>query len=101
MDRAHGLCTPGGSTIASLGRQLRAGGRTLVATGRCFDIVPARHVATLQVARRLGDALVILLNSDASGRRLKWPDRPMVGEEDRARVRQAFECDRPPNCAGW
>ncbi len=50
--------------LDGLARRLRAGGRTLVATGGCFDIVHAGHVATLQAARRLGDALVVLINSD-------------------------------------
>jgi rfaE bifunctional protein nucleotidyltransferase chain/domain/rfaE bifunctional protein kinase chain/domain len=77
---------------ADLGRALRAGGRTVVATGGCFDIVHAGHVATLQAARRLGDRLVVLVNSDASVRRLKGPERPVVGERDRARVLQALDC---------
>jgi len=83
--------TPAGS-VADLARTLRAGGRTLVATGGCFDIVHAGHVATLQAARRLGDTLVVLVNSDASVRRLKGPQRPIVGEHDRARVLQALDC---------
>src|SRR6478752_5300972 len=78
--------------VADLARQLRAGGRTLVATGGCFDIVHAGHIATLQAARRLGDALVVLVNSDSSVRRLKGPDRPLVAQNDRARVLQAFDC---------
>jgi rfaE bifunctional protein nucleotidyltransferase chain/domain len=65
---------------------------TLVATGGCFDIVHAGHVATLQAARRLGDALVVLINSDASVSRLKGPDRPVIGAQDRARVLAALDC---------
>ncbi|CAL8971327.1 Bifunctional protein HldE [Cellulomonas sp. T2.31MG-18] len=71
---------------------LRAGGRTLVATGGCFDIVHAGHVATLQAARRLGDSLVVLMNSDDSVRRLKGPGRPVVTAADRARVLAALDC---------
>ncbi|OZB48623.1 MAG: cytidyltransferase [Cellulomonas sp. 14-74-6] len=71
---------------------LRAGGRTLVATGGCFDIVHAGHVATLQAARRLGDALVVLMNSDDSVRRLKGAGRPVVTAADRARVLAALDC---------
>lgn len=71
---------------------LRAGGRTLVATGGCFDIVHAGHVATLQAARRLGDALVVLMNSDDSVGRLKGPGRPVVTAADRARVLAALDC---------
>ncbi len=79
-------------TVADLARRLRAGGRTVVATGGCFDIVHAGHVATLQAARRLGDSLVVLLNSDDSVRRLKGPRRPVIGQRDRARVLQALDC---------
>lgn len=82
----------GPEDLERLAARLRAGGRSLVATGGCFDIVHAGHVATLQAARRLGDALVVLLNSDASVRRLKGPARPVVTAADRARVLEAFDC---------
>ncbi|WP_424347313.1 PfkB family carbohydrate kinase [Kocuria sp. CH-021] len=66
--------------------EVRGRGGTVVATGGCFDVLHAGHIASLDAARRLGDALVVLLNSDASVRRLKGPGRPVVGEADRARV---------------
>ena len=72
--------------------RLRADGGTLVATGGCFDIVHAGHVATLQAARRLGDHLVVVMNSDASVTRLKGPGRPVVPAPDRARVIAALDC---------
>ncbi|WP_454049325.1 PfkB family carbohydrate kinase [Cellulomonas sp. Marseille-Q8402] len=81
-----------GDPLAGLAARLRARGGTLVATGGCFDLVHAGHVATLQSARRLGDALVVLMNSDASVRRLKGPERPVVGAADRARVLEALDC---------
>ena len=77
---------------AELARALRAGGHRLVATGGCFDIVHAGHVATLQAARRLGDRLIVLVNSDASVRRRKGPERPIVAQADRARVLRALDC---------
>jgi D-beta-D-heptose 7-phosphate kinase/D-beta-D-heptose 1-phosphate adenosyltransferase len=64
----------------------------LVATGGCFDLLHAGHVASLEAARRLGDRLVVCLNSDTSVRRLKGPDRPLVPQADRARVLSALEC---------
>lgn len=76
----------------ALAARLRGAGRTLVATGGCFDLVHAGHVATLQAARRLGDALVVLMNSDESVRRLKGPGRPLVPAADRARVLAALDC---------
>ena len=81
------------TTLEDVADRLTGGGaRTLVATGGCFDIVHPGHVATLQAARRLGDALVVLINSDASVARLKGPGRPVVGAQDRAKVLQAFDC---------
>ena len=61
----------------ALAARLRARGGTVVATGGCFDLLHAGHVQTLEAARALGDGLVVLLNSDASVRRLKGPDRPV------------------------
>jgi D-beta-D-heptose 7-phosphate kinase/D-beta-D-heptose 1-phosphate adenosyltransferase len=76
---------------AEVGR-LRARSATLVATGGCFDLLHAGHVATLHAARALGDALVVLLNSDDSVRRLKGPDRPLCPAADRRRVLEALDC---------
>ena len=72
--------------------RVRAAGGTVVATGGCFDLVHAGHVATLQAARALGDCLVVCLNSDASVRRLKGPERPLQSQDDRARVLEALGC---------
>jgi D-beta-D-heptose 7-phosphate kinase / D-beta-D-heptose 1-phosphate adenosyltransferase len=49
-------------------------------------------VASLEAARRLGDALVVLVNSDDSVRRLKGPDRPVNGAEDRCQVLRSLRC---------
>ena len=62
------------------------------ATGGCFDLLHAGHVATLHAARALGDRLVVLLNSDASVRRLKGPGRPVVHQDDRAAMLRALRC---------
>ncbi len=69
-------------------------GGTVVATGGCFDLLHAGHVRTLEAARALGDCLVVCLNSDASVRRLKGPDRPLVGQDDRAAVLAALALRR-------
>jgi len=71
--------------LALLGR-VRARGGTVVATGGCFDLIHAGHIATLDRARRLGDCLVVCLNSDGSVRRLKGETRPVMPEQDRAMV---------------
>ncbi|GAA4921612.1 rfaE bifunctional protein nucleotidyltransferase chain/domain [Actinomycetospora succinea] len=71
----------------------RARGATVVATGGCFDLLHAGHARTLAAARRLAGedgVLVVCLNSDASVRRLKGPDRPVVAEADRAEMLAAL-----------
>jgi D-beta-D-heptose 7-phosphate kinase/D-beta-D-heptose 1-phosphate adenosyltransferase len=73
-------------------RRVRERGGRLVATGGCFDLLHAGHVSMLREARRLGDCLVVCINSDASVRALKGPDRPLVPASDRARVLSALEC---------
>jgi rfaE bifunctional protein nucleotidyltransferase chain/domain len=70
--------------------RVRAAGGTVVATGGCFDLLHAGHVAVLQQARALGDCLVVLLNSDASVRRLKGPTRPLQPQDDRATLLRAL-----------
>jgi D-beta-D-heptose 7-phosphate kinase / D-beta-D-heptose 1-phosphate adenosyltransferase len=70
----------------------RARGGRIVATGGCFDLLHAGHVQMLRQARRLGDCLVVCLNSDSSARALKGPGHPLVAGQDRARVVAALEC---------
>ncbi|MEO3823938.1 PfkB family carbohydrate kinase [Actinomadura sp. B10D3] len=70
-------------------RTRRAGG-TVVATGGCFDLLHAGHVSLLQQARRLGDCLIVCVNSDASVRRRKGPSRPVTPAADRVRVLEAL-----------
>jgi D-beta-D-heptose 7-phosphate kinase / D-beta-D-heptose 1-phosphate adenosyltransferase len=92
---AVGLPAPGGWTGPRVppdgATRSRPGAQVVVATGGCFDLLHAGHVATLRAARALGDRLVVCLNSDDSVRRLKGPTRPLVPAEDRARVLQALE----------
>lgn len=71
---------------AELARQLKHGQKRVVFTNGCFDILHAGHVRYLQAARELGDCLIVGLNSDASVRRLKGPERPVNQEADRAEV---------------
>jgi rfaE bifunctional protein nucleotidyltransferase chain/domain len=89
-----------GSSGAAAGRhtarevveRVRGRGGTVVATGGCFDVLHAGHLQSLEAARGLGDALVVLLNSDASVRRLKGAGRPVQTAEDRARLLLGLEC---------
>ncbi len=72
--------------------EVHARGGTVVATGGCFDLLHVGHLATLRAARKLGDCLIVCLNSDSSVRGLKGPDRPLNAENDRARLLAALDC---------
>ncbi len=60
--------------------------RTLCFTNGCFDLLHPGHVQYLEDVRRLGDFLVVGLNSDLSVRNLKGPSRPLQDELSRARI---------------
>lgn len=63
----------------------------VVFTNGVFDLLHPGHIDVIAGARRQGDALIIALNSDASVRRLKGPERPVRTEADRAYVVAALE----------
>jgi rfaE bifunctional protein nucleotidyltransferase chain/domain len=75
---------------------LRAAGKKIVTTNGCFDIIHAGHVQYLSEAARLGDVLVVGINSDDVVRALKGPDRPVQNEKDRLLVAGAL---RMVDCA--
>src|SRR4051794_21322668 len=70
----------------------RAAGRRIVFTNGVFDILHPGHLRYLQAARRHGDLLIVGLNSDASVRRNKGPERPINPERERAEVLESLEC---------
>lgn len=76
--------------LSAFAAALRAHGQRIVFTNGCFDILHVGHVRYLGAARALGDCLVVGLNSDASVRRLKGPERPVNEEADRAEVLDAL-----------
>jgi D-beta-D-heptose 7-phosphate kinase/D-beta-D-heptose 1-phosphate adenosyltransferase len=67
-------------------------GERVVFTNGCFDLLHVGHVRCLEAARRLGDRLVVGVNSDASVRRLKGTGRPVVPAARRAEVLAALAC---------
>ena len=66
--------------------------KTVVWTNGCFDLLHVGHVRNLQAARRLGDLLVVGVNTDASVRQAKGPGRPIVPAEERIEVLSALDC---------
>jgi rfaE bifunctional protein nucleotidyltransferase chain/domain len=63
---------------------LKSAGKKLVMTNGCFDILHRGHITYLIMARELGDALILAVNSDRSVRELKGAGRPVTTENDRA-----------------
>jgi D-beta-D-heptose 7-phosphate kinase/D-beta-D-heptose 1-phosphate adenosyltransferase len=68
----------------------RANGDQVVFTNGCFDLLHVGHITLLEQAHRFGDRLIVAINSDASVSGLKGPNRPIVGERERARVLAAL-----------
>ncbi|MFA6178527.1 MAG: D-glycero-beta-D-manno-heptose-7-phosphate kinase [Candidatus Methylopumilus sp.] len=69
----------------------RSSDQKIVFTNGCFDLLHAGHVTYLEAARKKGDRLVLGLNTDRSVSALKGPSRPVIHEQDRARVLAALE----------
>jgi D-glycero-beta-D-manno-heptose 1-phosphate adenylyltransferase len=70
---------------------LKKQGKKIVFTNGCFDILHVGHVRYLTQARKLGDILVVGLNTDRSVRAIKGKKRPIVSENERAEVLSALE----------
>jgi D-beta-D-heptose 7-phosphate kinase/D-beta-D-heptose 1-phosphate adenosyltransferase len=70
----------------------RQAGRRIVMTNGCFDLLHPGHVASLETARKLGDCLVVGLNSDRSVGALKGPGRPVIDQQGRAEMLAALAC---------
>jgi D-beta-D-heptose 7-phosphate kinase / D-beta-D-heptose 1-phosphate adenosyltransferase len=68
----------------------RSDGQRIVFTNGCYDLLHVGHVKLIERAKQQGDKLIVAINSDESVRRLKGPTRPMVGEQERARVLAAL-----------
>lgn len=80
----------GREDLTTLAASWRMAGKRIVLTNGCFDLLHAGHVSLLTEAAKLGDYLVLAINSDASVRRLKGPERPLVSQEDRAALLAAL-----------
>ena len=78
--------------LADFVNKLHKGGKTIVATNGCFDILHVGHVRYLQKTKSFADYSIILLNSDKSVRSIKGPTRPINKELDRAEILCALSC---------
>jgi D-beta-D-heptose 7-phosphate kinase/D-beta-D-heptose 1-phosphate adenosyltransferase len=71
-------------------KQLKQQGKQVVFTNGCFDIIHRGHIEYLIQAKALGDVLLVGMNTDASVRRIKGANRPVVDQDDRAYVLAAL-----------
>jgi D-glycero-beta-D-manno-heptose 1-phosphate adenylyltransferase len=65
---------------------LKAAKMRVVFTNGCFDLLHPGHIRLLEQARSLGDVLIVAINTDASVRRNKGPNRPITPEGERAEI---------------
>ncbi|OGC04215.1 hypothetical protein A2276_06385 [candidate division WOR-1 bacterium RIFOXYA12_FULL_43_27] len=78
--------------LAKIVRRLKSQGANIVFTNGCFDILHLGHARYLREAKKLGDILIVGLNSDSSVKKLKGNSRPYVTELERAEVLASLEC---------
>lgn len=78
--------------VAAFAMDARRKGQTIVFTNGCFDLLHAGHLSTLEEASRLGDVLIVAVNSDRSVAKLKGPSRPIQSQLDRARMLAGLAC---------
>ncbi len=77
--------------LFQLRKTWKQGGEKVVFTNGCFDILHLGHVDYLEKAAAKGSKLIVALNTDASVKKLKGPDRPINNEYARARIIAALE----------
>lgn len=74
------------AVLKSKVRALKQKGKRIVFTNGCFDLLHFGHVKYLQDARNKGDYLIVAVNSDASIKRIKAKNRPVIGQSDRLKT---------------
>lgn len=72
--------------------RLKAEGKKIVFTNGCFDLIHVGHTRYLEKAKKLGDILIVGVNSDRSVKALKGESRPIIPEEQREEVLAALQC---------
>lgn len=77
--------------IKKIAEKLRQEGKTLVTTNGSFDLLHIGHIKFLQEAKQQGDILIVGLNSDASIKKYKSKDRPIINQESRVGMLSSLE----------
>lgn len=78
------------NSLIKISQQLHSEKKKIVMTNGCFDLLHSGHIKSLELARSMGDVLIVALNSDKSVKKLKGSDRPIIPQKDRACVLQAL-----------
>ncbi|MEK6855516.1 MAG: adenylyltransferase/cytidyltransferase family protein [Nanoarchaeota archaeon] len=80
------------SEIEKISERLKKENKKIITTNGVFDILHSGHVDYLEKSKKLGDILIVLLNSDNSVRKIKGEKRPIIPEGERASLLSALEC---------
>lgn len=78
--------------ISKISEELKKQGKIIVTTNGSFDILHYAHINLLEKAKKEGDILIVLLNSDKSIKRFKGESRPIIPQDERAKMLTALEC---------
>jgi rfaE bifunctional protein nucleotidyltransferase chain/domain len=73
-----------------LSRRFRKEGKTVILTGGCFDVIHLGHIKFLEAAKRTGNILFVMLESDENVRKIKDKQRPIHNQNERAQVLQGI-----------
>ena len=80
------------SEIRELIEELKRKNRRIVFTNGCFDLLHAGHIRFFSDSKQLGDVLIVAIDDDDSVKRVKGPERPVIGQSQRARILRAIDC---------
>src|SRR3989344_9682744 len=83
--------TIGVAQVSSISKKIKSSGKKIVLAGGCFDILHIGHISFLEKAKKSGDILILLLESDLAIKKLKGKKRPINDQEDRAKILSAIE----------
>ena len=78
--------------VKNISEESRNINKTIITTNGVFDILHIGHIRYLKEAKKLGDVLIVGINSDSSVNRIKGPETPLNTEKDRAEALAALKC---------
>src|SRR3989338_3572301 len=78
--------------LATITKKLKNTNKKIITTNGIFDILHIGHIRYLQEAKKLGDILIVAINSDSSVKKIKGPKRPLNNENDRAEMLASLQC---------